>query len=141
MSTQMDRFLVSSAGFRSRIARHVAFPDDADPELSHSAKTMWGRQTYGLNAGTRQALADYIAAGCGHPRFANARLIRNALDHARQRQGNSLFPRRAQPGRCRYLSTILESDFRASRILRGGLDAGRVAGQAMAHRAAAGGAP
>ncbi|MCF3974249.1 CbbX protein [Paracoccus salsus] len=121
---RMDRFFASNPGFRSRIAHHIEFPDYSDPELLHISERMLARQNYRFDEAARQAMAQYIAARRGQSHFANARSIRNALDRARLRQANRLFNEARGPVDADTLSTITEPDLRASRVFRGGLDAG-----------------
>jgi len=122
---RMDKFFESNPGFRSRIAHHIDFPDYADTELHRIATHMLDEQSYILTEGAKAALTDYIALRRGQPHFANARSIRNALDRARLRQANRLFSANAGPLDARALSTIEESDIRASRVFKGGLDGER----------------
>jgi probable Rubsico expression protein CbbX len=122
---RMDRFFESNPGFRSRIAHHITFPDYADTELHRIATHMLDNQNYILTDGAKAALTEYIMMRRGQPHFANARSIRNALDRARLRQANRLFSSDAGPLDAVALSTIEESDIRASRVFRGGLDSER----------------
>jgi probable Rubsico expression protein CbbX len=119
---RMDKFFASNPGFRSRIAHHIEFPDYSDGELFQIAEGMLGAQNYTLTPGAVAALHEYIAARRHQPHFANARSIRNALDRARLRQANRLFETATGPLDAAELSTIDESDIRASRVFRGGLD-------------------
>ncbi|SFE12121.1 hypothetical protein SAMN04515678_106198 [Roseivivax sediminis] len=56
------------------------------------------------------------------PHFANARSILNAIDRMRLRQANRLFESVGGRVGIEAVSTIEESDVRASRVFRGGLD-------------------
>ena len=126
---RMDKFFESNPGFRSRIAHHIEFPDYADSEMHRIATHMLDAQHYVLTDGAKAALTDYIALRRGQPHFANARSIRNALDRARLRQANRLFSANAGPLDAKGLSTIEESDIRASRVFTGGLDGTRTGEQ------------
>ena len=119
---RMDRFFGSNPGFRSRIAHHIDFPDYTDEELQRIARLMMGEQNYQLSEAAGAALADYIRLRRTQPHFANARSIRNAFDRARLRQANRLFDGAGWPLDAQTLSLIEESDIRASRVFRGGLD-------------------
>ena len=119
---RMEKFYASNPGFRSRIAHHIDFPDYEDSELLHIAESMLERQNYALDASARQAMTEYIALRRQQPHFANARSIRNALDRARLRQANRLFEQNAGPLDAGALSTISETDIRASRVFAGTLD-------------------
>ncbi|GJE03650.1 CbbX protein [Methylobacterium isbiliense] len=119
---RMDRFFESNPGFRSRIAHHIDFPDYTDDELLHIATTMLDAQNYRFTDTARTAMAEYIGLRRRQPHFANARSIRNAIDRMRLRQANRLFESAKGPLGVEALSTIEESDLRASRVFRGGLD-------------------
>jgi probable Rubsico expression protein CbbX len=122
---RMDRFFQNNPGFRSRIAHHIDFPDYSDDELLSIAETMLDRQNYELTPAARKAMAEYIVHRRGQPHFANARSLRNALDRARLRQANRLFQSANGPIDAAALSTIEETDIRASRVFDGGLDVDR----------------
>jgi hypothetical protein len=87
---RLDSFLESNAGFRSRIAHHIDFPDYTDPELLAIAELMLAEQSYRFSPQARDAFVRYIAARKTQPLFSNARSIRNALDRVRLRQANRL---------------------------------------------------
>ena len=126
---RMDKFFAANPGFRSRIAHHIEFPDYADEELLRIARHMLDAQNYLLTPAAEAALTDYIALRRTQPHFANARSIRNALDRARLRQANRLFSEAKGPLDATALSTIDESDIRASRVFKGGLESERSAAQ------------
>src|ERR1700759_4805185 len=112
---RMDKFYRSNPGFRSRIAHHIDFPDYEDGELLAIADTMLTEQNYHLDAGAREAMAQYIALRRAQPHFANARSIRNALDRARLRQANRLFESAKGPVDKGGLPPILAAGLRDSR--------------------------
>jgi len=120
---RMDRFFSSNPGFRSRIAHHIDFPDYQSEELLAIADIMLSKQGYELAPAARDALAEYIKLRRTQPHFANARSIRNALDRARLRQANRLFEASQGPLSATELSTITESDIRASRVFATGTSA------------------
>lgn len=122
---RMDRFFESNPGFRSRIAHHIEFPDYSDDELLQISEIMLDSQNYHFDPAARVAMAEYIAARRHQPHFANARSIRNALDRARLRQANRLFNEATGPVGAAQLSCISDTDIRASRVFRGGLDVDR----------------
>ncbi len=122
---RMEKFFQSNPGFRSRIAHHIEFPDYTNGELGRIAGHMLEDQNYILTPGAKAAMAEYIELRRHQPHFANARSIRNALDRARLRQANRLFSEAKGPLDATALSTIEESDIRASRVFRGGLDSER----------------
>ncbi len=122
---KMDKFFESNPGFRSRIAHHIDFPDYSDGELLQISELMLSEQNYSLSDDAKTALSEYITLRRGQSHFANARSIRNALDRARLRQAKRVFETATGPVDADQLSTIEESDIRASRVFSGGLDANR----------------
>ncbi len=104
---------------------HRPFPTIPTRNWSRSPRTCWKSRTTSSTSGAQTALAEYIALRRAQPHFANARSIRNALDRARLRQANRLFSNAEGPIDAETLSTIEESDIRASRVFRGGLDSDR----------------
>lgn len=122
---RMDRFFESNPGFRSRIAHHIEFPDYSDDELLRIAGIMLKDQNYRFDPEAETAMAAYITRRRKQAHFANARSIRNALDRARLRHANRLFTEEKGSLDADALSTIRESDIRASRVFAGGLDVDR----------------
>jgi len=119
---RMENFFNSNPGFRSRIAHHIEFPDYTDEELLRIVKHMMDEQNYTMSPEAEAAFAEYIRLRRAQPHFANARSIRNAFDRARLRQANRLFTEARGALDAAALSLIDESDIRASRVFKGGLD-------------------
>ncbi len=92
----MNRFFAADPDFRSRIAHRIDVPDYRDAELLRIAVSTLARQQDSFYA--------------------------NALSRARPHQANRLFKAATGPVEAAMLSTIIESDVRASRVFRGGLD-------------------
>jgi len=113
---RMDTFFRSNPGLSSRIAHHLAFPDYSTGELLQIAQRMLAGMNYRFGAGAFEALEQYLALRLRQPHFANARSVRNALDRARLRQASSLFAQAERELGREELSTIAESDLRASRV-------------------------
>jgi probable Rubsico expression protein CbbX len=126
---RMDKFFAANPGFRSRIAHHIEFPDYTSEEMLRIARHMLYAQSYLFTPAAEKAMAEYIELRRQQPHFANARSIRNALDRARLRQANRLFSEAKGPLDATALSTIDESDIRASRVFKGGLESERSAAQ------------
>jgi probable Rubsico expression protein CbbX len=116
---RMDTFFRSNPGMSSRIAHHLDFPDYAPSELLDIAERMLGQQNYRFGAGAREAFDEYLALRIRQPHFANARSVRNALDRARLRQASRLFAERDRVLDEAALTTLAESDIRASRVFAG----------------------
>jgi probable Rubsico expression protein CbbX len=113
---RMDTFFRSNPGMSSRIAHHLAFPDYSAGELLQIAQRMLQDMNYRFGPGAFEALEQYLALRMGQPHFANARSVRNALDRARLRQASRLFAQAQRELGREELSTIDESDIRASRV-------------------------
>ena len=113
---RMDTFFRSNPGMSSRIAHHLDFPDYPAGDLLRIADMMLLQQNYHFGAGARTAFEDYLVRRIAQPHFANARSVRNALDRARLRQASRLFAEKNREFTPDDLSTISESDIRASRV-------------------------
>ncbi len=113
---RMDAFFRSNPGLSSRIAHHLDFPDYAAPDLLWIADKMLAQQNYRFGPGAREAFGEYVTHRILQPHFANARSVRNALDRARLRQASRLFADKDREFTADDLTTIAESDLRASRV-------------------------
>ena len=113
---RMDTFFQSNPGMSSRIAHHLDFPDYAQGELQAIADRMLQTMNYRFGAGARAAFEDYLQRRIAQPHFANARSVRNALDRMRLRQASRLFAERDRVLSRDDLTTLAESDVRASRV-------------------------
>jgi probable Rubsico expression protein CbbX len=115
---RMDTFFRSNPGMSSRIAHHLDFPDYPAADLLHIGDKLLEQQSYRFGAGARQAFEEYLDHRITQPHFANARSVRNALDRARLRQASRLFAELDRQFTPEDLSTIAESDIRASRVFQ-----------------------
>ncbi|HEY4975056.1 MAG TPA: CbbX protein, partial [Steroidobacteraceae bacterium] len=115
---RMDTFFRSNPGMSSRIAHHLDFPDYPAGDLLRIADMMLQQQNYRFGAGARAAFDEYLVRRIAQPHFANARSVRNALDRARLRQASRLFAEKNREFTPDDLSTISESDIRASRVFQ-----------------------
>ncbi len=113
---RMDTFFQSNPGMSSRIAHHLDFPDYAHGELQAIADRMLASLNYRFGVGAREAFDEYLQHRITQPHFANARSVRNALDRMRLRQASRLFTERDRVLSREDLSTLDESDVRASRV-------------------------
>jgi probable Rubsico expression protein CbbX len=113
---RMDSFFRSNPGMSSRIAHHLDFPDYPAGDLLRIADRMLEQQNYRFGPGARAAFEEYLERRIPQPHFANARSVRNALDRARLRQASRLFADKNREFTAEDLSTIAESDIRASRV-------------------------
>ncbi|HXL97508.1 MAG TPA: CbbX protein [Steroidobacteraceae bacterium] len=115
---RMDTFFRSNPGMSSRIAHHLDFPDYPQSDLLRIADRMLEQQNYRFGAGGREAFEEYIGYRIVQEHFANARSVRNALDRARLRQASRLFADKDREFTPEDLTTIAESDIRASRVFQ-----------------------
>jgi probable Rubsico expression protein CbbX len=115
---RMDAFFRSNPGMSSRIAHHLEFPDYPAEDLLRIAEKMLEQQNYHFGPGARSAFAGYVSHRILQPHFANARSVRNALDRARLRQASRLFADKDREFTPDDLTTIAESDIRASRVFQ-----------------------
>jgi probable Rubsico expression protein CbbX len=115
---RMEAFFRSNPGMSSRIAHHLDFPDYPAGDLLQIADKMLQQQNYHFGPGARAALEEYLSYRIEQPHFANARSVRNALDRARLRQASRLFADQHREFTPDDLSTIAESDIRASRVFK-----------------------
>ena len=113
---RMNTFFQSNPGMSSRIAHHLDFPDYAQEELQAIAERMLHGMAYRFTPGAQQAFGEYLSRRIAQPHFANARSVRNALDRMRLRQASRLFAERDRVLSRDDLTTLQESDVRASRV-------------------------
>ena len=113
---RMDVFYESNPGLASRIANRV-HPDYSPEELIQIGKLMLQEQQYKLTPEAETALFEYITIRKDQPLFANARSMKNALDHARMRQANRIFETNNEVVLTKAdLVTLSEEDLRQSRV-------------------------
>jgi len=115
---RMVTFFRSNPGMSSRIAHHLDFPDYTSNDLLRIGDKMLEQHNYRFGPGARAAFEEYIRHRIVQQNFANARSVRNALDRARLRQASRLFADRDREFTPEDLTTIAESDIRASRVFQ-----------------------
>ncbi len=93
---RMDHFFECNPGMSSRIAHHLDFAEYQVDELLAIGRLMLDRSSYYMSAEAEAAFRDYLLLWMNHPRFANARSVRNELESARLRHARRLA---ADPGR------------------------------------------
>lgn len=85
---EMDFFLQSNPGLRSRFPLHIDFPDYSQQELLCIAQQMFEAHQYNLTVDTKSALLKVLSAHqhsvCEN--FGNARTVRNIIEKAIRRQ-------------------------------------------------------
>ncbi|NMB45147.1 MAG: AAA family ATPase [Firmicutes bacterium] len=92
---EMEFFLQSNPGLRSRFPLHIDFPDYDAAELLAIAELMLEKRQYRLTAGARRRLALLIQKGLRTETysFGNARTVRNWIELAIRRQAVRLVQR------------------------------------------------
>ncbi len=87
---RMDEFFGSNPGMSSRIAHHLDFAAYELDELVSIGRRMMKQSNYYLSPEAEVAFSEYLTLQMSHPRFANARSVRNELDRARLRHAHRL---------------------------------------------------
>ncbi len=109
---EMDWFLQTNPGLRSRFPIHIDFPDYSVEELLEIADCMLAKRQYKLTVDARlelrRTLADQLING--HKHSGNARLVRNLIEKAIRRQAVRLF-KKLEVSR-EDLLTIVPADLR-----------------------------
>lgn len=85
---EMDEFLNTNPGLKSRFPIHIDFPDYNVNELLEIADLILTRRQYSLSQSARDALKRIIElqTGKGYEYSGNARLVRNLIEKAVRRQ-------------------------------------------------------
>ena len=87
---RMDEFFLCNPGMGSRIAHHLDFAAYQVGELLSIGQLMLRQSCYYLSAEAEQAFRRYVTWQMTQPQFANARSVRNELEHARLRHAHRL---------------------------------------------------
>ncbi len=106
---EMDWFLMTNPGLRSRFPVHIDFPDYSVEELMDIAVLMLDKREYVLSASAREELRRVIEKKVtfGHEHSGNARLVRNIVEKAIRCQAVRLV-KRGDLGREDLMSICLE---------------------------------
>ena len=87
---EMERFLKSNPGLRSRIAFHVPFSDYGTEELCRIAKYQASKMELRLTDDAVEKLAGVFDLAKGSVDFGNGRFVRNVIEKARMAQASRL---------------------------------------------------
>jgi probable Rubsico expression protein CbbX len=87
---RMDEFFTSNPGMNSRIAHHLDFAAYDVDELVSIGRVMLQDSAYYLSDEAELTFRDYLTWRKQQPEFANARSVRNELEHARLRHAHRL---------------------------------------------------
>lgn len=85
---EMENFIQTNPGLRSRFPIHIDFPDYSQQELLEIAEQMCARRQYQLSVQSRLALLRMLTppARAEGENFGNARTVRNTIEKALRRQ-------------------------------------------------------
>lgn len=114
---EMDEFLNTNPGLKSRFPIHIDFPDYSVRELLEIADLMLTKRQYLLSPEAREALKRIIElkTGRGYEYSGNARLVRNLIEKAIRRQAVRLINLQEEVTRDQ-LQLIEEIDITEARI-------------------------
>jgi probable Rubsico expression protein CbbX len=87
---RMDEFFGVNPGMNSRIAHHLDFAAYEMDELVDIGRVMLQQSSYYLSDEAELTFRDYLTWRQQQPEFANARSVRNELEHARLRHAHRL---------------------------------------------------
>ncbi|HVF04811.1 MAG TPA: AAA family ATPase [Frankiaceae bacterium] len=92
---EMDDFIDTNPGLRSRMPRTVDFPDYTDDELLLIFARMAKAAGYTATAGAKRRVRELLASSERGPAFGNARAVRTLFEQAVQRQALRLAEEKA----------------------------------------------
>lgn len=87
---EMDSFIDSNPGLRSRFPKVIAFSDYSDAELLAIFLTLCQKHSYEPTTGARSKLSGLFAAAPRSKGFGNGRFVRNIFEDAVARQASRL---------------------------------------------------
>ncbi len=121
---EMEHLLQSNPGLRSRFGTHLHFPDYDAGELIEIAERMAAERGFSLAPEARELLGERVETARREARhFANARAVRNLLEHAYRRQASRLVEAGLEQLDAEQLSRLEARDFDPSRPARPAGDA------------------
>jgi stage V sporulation protein K len=92
---EMENFLLTNPGLRSRFPIHIDFPDYNQEELLQIAEQMCAKRQYQLSPQARITLVKTLTSPTVKEtdNFGNARTVRNTIEKAMRRQAVRLMAR------------------------------------------------
>lgn len=109
---EMEHFVESNPGLRSRFPIHITFPDYTTHELMDIAKTMLDMRQYQLTSEAREQMRTLIKSRAHqHLNSGNARLVRNLIERSMRLQAVRLLgSQKSYEINKEDLMTIVEED-------------------------------
>ena len=106
---EMEFFLETNPGLRSRFPIHIDFPDYNQQELLHIAEQMFAHRQYSISVPAQSALLNLLLSHQNRSRdnFGNARTVRNIIERSIRRQAVRLI---AQPSTTRQELMFIEPE-------------------------------
>lgn len=106
---EMDWFVETNPGLRSRFPIHITFPDFSNRELLAIADLMLQQRQYCLSNGAREEFRFVIEKEHKrHEHSGNARLVRNLIERAIRRQAVRLLRSDGEPSRNELMAIVRE---------------------------------
>ncbi len=105
--SEMEQFLNSNPGLRSRFVRIIEFPSYSSEELCLILKHLAGERGYTIDPGVYTALEPRLKLASKYPGFGNGRHVRNQLETAIMRQGDRVTSANSDL----EIATLVEDDF------------------------------
>jgi len=91
---EMERFIQTNPGLRSRFPIHINFPDYTIEELVSIGELMLNKREYLLMPGAKLTFKRMLQDMCSvHPYAGNARMVRNIVEKAIRKQAVRLYNR------------------------------------------------
>lgn len=105
--SEMEQFLNSNPGLRSRFVRIIEFPSYSSEELCSILEHLASERGYTIDSGVYTALEPRLKLASKYPGFGNGRHVRNQLETAIMRQGDRVTSANSDS----EIATLVEDDF------------------------------
>lgn len=105
--SEMEQFLNSNPGLRSRFVRIIEFPSYSSEELCLILEHLAKERGYTIDPGVYTALEPRLKLASKYPGFGNGRHVRNQLETAIMRQGDRVTSANSDL----EIATLVEDDF------------------------------